>query len=777
MPIQKFTPKPGVNRENTRLFNEGGWWESDKVRFRQGTPERIGGWVRKAASSFLGVCRSITTWADLKGNVLNSVGTHLKYYVEASGTYADVTPLARVAALTNPFVATAGSSTVTVTDAAHGRATGSFVTFSGATGLSSQAFTVTIATPGVLTLTTPLAQNTAVTLSTTGALPTGLIAGDTYYCVSVSGSTCSLANTPDGAPITTSGTQSGTHTLQCTAGATSQALTGSFQITVVDANSYTIALPVAATSYDTGGGGAVQAYYEIAPGGLIATQRSGWDAGAWGAGTWGIGAASTVQPRIWSQANFGQDLIFGYAGGALYYYNSAFGTIPQPVGITIATPAVVSLPVSVPYNTALMLETTGALPTGLSPGTVYYVVNPVGATCNLAATPGGAPIATSGTQSGTHTLSLRGIPLTALAGASGVPVVQNRILVSDTSRFVLTFGVNPLGQTEIDPMFIRWSAQESSVDWSPSATNQAGGIRLSQGSAILAAVQTRQEIVVFTDTAVYSLQYAGPPYVWQSQLLGSNTSFVGVNTMASASGVLYWMGTGKFFKYDGRVQTMRCDLKQYIFGDINMAQAVQFFAGTVEAFNEVWWFYCSANSDTIDRYVVYNYLEDVWAYGTMARTAWSDSGLNQVPVAAAYEGTLVLHETGLDDNVTGTPKPIYSFIRSSEFDIGDGDRFGFAWRLLPDLSFRGSTATNPTGKFTLNTLTNSGSGYEVPASEGGANEGTVTGDSVYPVEKFTGQINIRIRGRQMSMMFSSEQLGTTWQLGATRIDVRQDGRR
>jgi hypothetical protein len=405
------------------------------------------------------------------------------------------------------------------------------------------------------------------------------------------------------------------------------------------------------------------------------------------------------------------------------------------------------------------------------------VVGSTGTTCNLSLTYGGAAINTSGTQSGTQTISARGINITQLGGASDAPTIQNFIFVADTSRFVFAFGCNDYASTVQDPMLIRWSDQESVTNWTPSATNQAGSIRLSHGSEIITCVQTRQEIVVWTDSSLYSLQYQGPPTVWSSQLLGDNISIIGPNAAVIGSGVIYWMGIEKFYKYDGRTQTLRCDLRQHIFQDINLAQASQVFAGTNEGFNEVWWFYCSANSNEIDLYVTYNYQEDVWAYGTLGRTAWLDSGLRDYPLAATYSYNLVNHEQGNDDNQTGTPVAISAVIGSAEFDIDDGDHFGFVWRMLPDITFRGSDTTSPQVTMTLIPMQNSGSGYNNPISLGGNENATVTRTSTSVIEQFTGQVYVRVRGRQMILQVESNQLGCAWQLGSPRIDIKQDGRR
>ena len=700
MALKKLKLKSGVNKENTRYTSENGWFISDKMRFRQGTPEKIGGWVRISSSVFQGVCRSLWNWVTLTSLNLIGVGTNLKFYIESGGAYNDITPIRAYSTINNnPFVATNGSAVITVTDTAHGAFTGDFVTFSAAVGLG-----------GNITATV---------------------------------------------------------------------LNANYQITVINANSYTFTATATANATDAsgspGGGAAVIAAYEIHAGPAYVVAVNGWGGGPWGSGTWGVGVNSFNSIQLWSQSNFGEDLIYAPRGGGIYYWDAQIGVAPLPFTVTIASPAV--LTVALRNGTAVYLNTTGALPTGLVVGTVYYVVGSTGTTCNLALTFGGAAIITTGTQSGIQTISPRGIDIVQLGGASDCPTVQNFIFVADVSRFVFAFGCNDYSSTVQDPMLIRWSDQESVTNWTPAATNQAGSIRLSHGSEIVTCVQTRQEIVVFTDSALYSLQYQGPPVVWSSQLLGDNTSIIGPNAAVVASGVIYWMGVEKFYKYDGRVQTMRCDLLRHIFQDINLAQASQVFAGTNEGFNEVWWFYCSASSTNIDLYVIYNYSEDVWSYGTLGRTAWLDSGLRNHPLAATYSYNLVDHEQGNDDNVSGTPVAISSIIGSAEFDIDDGDHFGFVWRMLPDITFRGSDAASPQVTMTLIPMQNSGSGYNNPISVGGNSSATVTRTSTSVIEQFTGQVYVRVRGRQMIIQIESNQLGCAWQLGSPRIDIKQDGRR
>lgn len=697
--IKKLSFKSGVNRENTRYTTEGGYYECDKIRFRQGTPQKIGGWQKISNSTFLGVCRSLWNWLALNSVIYTGVGTNLKFYICRGGAYFDVTPIRTAVNLTNPFTAHTGSSIVTVAHTAHGCQNGDFVTYNGATGL-----------------------------------------GGTI--------TASLLNRE-------------------------------YQITFVDVNTYTIDVGTNANGSDTGHGGTVRAVYQINTGPEYETPNVGWGAGPWGYGTWGYGTTSQNALQLWSQSNFGQDLIFGPRGGGIYYSTVSLGVSEVPFTVTIAATAVLTTNANLSDLQAITLTTSGALPTGLATGTVYYVrnFNDITNTCNLSSTPTGALIGTSGTQSGSHAISPRAINLSSLSGASDVPTVQNYIYVSDTYRFVLAFGCNDYDSTTQDPMLIRWSDQEDAVTWTPSATNQAGSIRLSHGSEIVTVMQTRQELIVLTDSSAYSLQYLGPPYVWSAQLLGDNISIIGQNATAIGSGIVYWMGVNKFYKYDGRVQTLQCDLKEYVFNDFNISQAHQVYGGSNERFNEIWWFYCSANSTTMDRYVVYNYLENVWYYGTMARTAWLDAGTIDNPIAATYTKNIVSHEFGLNDYEGISALPIYSYVTTSEFDVDDGHNFAFIRRILPDLTFRGSTATSPSATMSVIPLNNSGSGYTTPASVGGADNAVITRTATVPIEAFTGQVFIRVRGRQFSFKIESNQLDSTWQLGSPRIDFMLDGRR
>ena len=614
MPLQKLQLKPGVDRENTRYAAEGSWYETDKVRFRRGMPQKIGGWVRLSAATFLGVCRSMLNWSTLQRQNLVSVGTNLKYYIERGGAYSDVTPIRATATLTNPFTTTLGSATVLVTDLAHGALAGDFVTFSGATAV------------GGLTLN------------------------------------------------------------------------GEFQINFISEDTYNITSATNASSSATGGG-TVTATYQINTGSEIAVPFTGWSAGTWGSNTWGNSGTTLSPIRLWSQANFGEDLFFTYRGGSPFYWDATNG------------------------------------------------------------------------------VTTRAVYVSSLSGASDVPVIVNKAFVSDIFRFAFCFGANDLGAAALDPMLIRWSDQEDVSNWTPAATNQAGSLRLSRGSEIITALQARQEILVWTDTAVYGLQYLGAPEVWGAQLLGDNITIASTNAAVYSGNIAYWMGTDKFYSYDGTVKTLPCSVRSYVFNDFNFSQYGQVVAGTNERFDEIWWFYCSAGVTQNDRYVVYNYLQDIWYYGTLSRSAWIDSDLRENPMAATYSNNLVNHEVGYDNQEGATASAITATITSSEFDLDDGDKFMFINRMLPDVTFDGSTVSAPAATMTLLPMQNSGSGYNNPLSEGGTNTSTVTRSATVPIEKFTGQVFVRVRGRQMAFTMESTEIGVAWKLGIPRLDMRPDGRR
>jgi hypothetical protein len=646
MPLQKLQLRPGVNRESTTLANEGTWFEMDKVRFRSGYPEKLGGWTKDIGlpltgllpptGSYWGVARSLWNWVTLSGYNLMGVGTNLKYYIQSSvdGVFYDITPLRDTATVaSNAFTTVDGSTTVTVNDTSHGAVTGDFVTISGVSGAVN--------------------------------------------------------------------------------GIPAAALNKEFRLTAVNVNTYTIVVSAPATSSGTTGSATFA--YQIPGGPEIFSVSTGWGAGGWGGVTgfatptgWGESASSGFgnQIRLWSQDNYGEDLVLNPRGGGLYLWK----VNPNPLV----------------YDRAVLLS-----PTSPSPYTTD----------------------------------------------TDCPTIANAVAISDASRFVIAFGCNDYGSATQDPLLIRWSDQENYALWSPSATNQAGSYRLSTGSSIVAHQQTRQEILVWTDAAVYSMQYLGPPFVWGFQILGDNISIVGPNATATASNIVYWMGYDKFYMYSGRVETLYCPLRQYIFGDINLEQQYQFFAGTNEGFNEIWWFYCSANSTVVDRYVIYNHLEKIWSYGNLSRTAWLDTPLREHPVAAGYNGQLIYHEDGVDDGTTNPPSPISSFCQSADINIGDGHNYGFVWRMIPDITFDGSTANTPAVTMTLKPRQNPGSNYGVASSPAVASTQNYESQRNYTVQEFTQIVYVRVRGRQMAFRISSDALGVQWQLGVPALDIKPDGRR
>ena len=644
MPLNKLQFRPGINREGTSLANEGGWFDGDKIRFRSGYPEKIGGWAATSYNQFLGLCRSMWNWITLKQYNLLGVGTNLKFYIENGGAYYDITPIRETNLNSTTFAAVTTapfSSTITVTDSgANSLQVGDFVTFSNAVSLGGNI--------------------TAAVLNQEYQIAT-IISGTVY-------------------------------TIQARA--------------VSDVSAPGAA--VLSNASDVGNGGAnTDAAYQIPTGFDTFTVSTGWGAGPWSRGTWGSGYTTGFgeQLRLWSQANFGEDLLFSPRGSAFYLWQPGSG----------ATPA---------YGT-------------------------------------------------------RG----TLVSGTDVPSKINQLMVSDTTRIVICFGCDDYGSygvNELDPLLIRWSAQESYTNWTPAITNQAGSYRLSHGSTIIGALQTRQEILVWTDAAIYSMQYLGPPYVWGFTLLADNISIVSPNVMATANGTVYWMGVDKFYVYSGRVETLPSSVRTYIYADINREQFFQCFAGTNEGYSEAWWFYCSANSNTIDRYVIFNYLDRVWYYGTLERTAWLDSPLRDFPQAATAGRIIVFHEAAVDNGETNPPTPIVTYIQSSDFDIDDGHEYGFVWRMIPDITFDGSTTPapeTPRVNFTMRPKQNPGAPYNVAPSPLVRSMQNYAAQTTYNVQEFTQIIYTRVRGRQLAVRIESDTLGTQWQLGIPRMDIRKDGRR
>jgi hypothetical protein len=622
MPLTKLQFRPGINREGTNYSNEGGWYDGDKIRFRSGFVERIGGWVKVGTEAFNGTCRKLHDFVTLSSENLLFMGTNTKAYLEDSGVLYDITPIRRTVTLgANPFTTqSAGTGVIRVTDAGHGAVVGDFVTFSG-------------------------------------------------------------ANAVDGL------TQSDLNKEQ--------------EVTsVIDSSTYTVDTGGVSTSGATAGGGSsVEAAYQINIGLNTTILGPGWGAGTWGRFTWGSGAGSLAGQslRLWFADDFGEDLLMNIADEDIYYWDASAGT------------------------------------------------------------------------------GSRAVSLSSLAGASNVPTVARKVLVSEVDRHVLCFGANPIGETEQDPLLIRWSSQESPTDWTPTATNTAGDLRLSQGSEIVTALRTTRQILIWTDHSLHSLQFLGPPYTFGTALLGDNIRIAGPNTAISVNDVVFWMGQENFYMYDGRIQPIPCSVRQYVFKDINRNQSFKFHAGSLASQSEVWWYYCSATSEEIDSYVVYNYLEQTWYYGKLARTAWNDraAGQRSYPQAASTDHYLYDQEFGLDDGSQNPAVPVDAFVQSSDFDIGDGDQFMFIRRIIPDLNFSNSTAAAPQVEFTMTARNYNGS-----ALGQGSDSGDVIRTSVVSgQDNYTNQLFMRLRGRQMNLKVSSDTSGVDWRLGSPRLEMRPDGRR
>ena len=706
MPLQKLQFRPGLNREGTDYSNEGGWYDGDKIRFRSGFPEKIGGWTQVSNNQYNGVCRSLWVWADGDagaGNNYIGLGTNTKYYIYFGGTYNDITPLIH----TSTFTATAGtiatvsgSPIVTITDATFNPGVGDYV-------------------------------NITSTVAVNGITFTG----------------------------------------------------GSYEVqTVPTGTTFTVNFGSNASGTGSGTGGTVTLQYEYPVGLNVFSIGTGWGTGPWSRGAWSSSYPAGIgqQLRLWSNDNYGFDLVIAPRGGPVFYWADSTGVSVRAKylkdiansttavtdaatfgsGATSITVTAANAPNIYPY-----MKITGTnLPTGTAVASTYVT----GSTT--------VPITTTttGVSSGNYSFSYAG---------AYVPTETYQVIASAIQEFIFCYGANPYvpgdSGTDFNPMLVRWSDQANAYQWVPEVTNQSGEFTLTNGSYIMAARTTRQEILVWTDSCIYSQQYLGAPYVWGFQVLMDNISVMSPNSMITVNNVTYWMGKDRFYMYSGRVEVLPCALRQYIFEDINQDQAYQVFAGGNEAYNEVWWFYVSQSSgDTVvDKYVVYNYLDRVWYYGTMNRSAWLQSGIVQYPIAADYNGRLLYHEDGNDDLSTSATLPITAYVQSSDFDIGDGHNFGFVWRILPDVNFNGSSTNQPTVTMTVKPRQNSGSPYGAADNPQVASAQNYTTVPQYTIQEFSGQVYTRIRGRQMSFRIESTGVGVAWQLGSPRIDIRPDGRR
>ena len=646
MPLSKLQFRPGVNRDQTNYSNEGGWFACDKIRFRSGYPEKIGGWVKSTPTPFAGVCRNMWNWITTFSDNLLSLGTNAKLYIEAGGNYYDITPLRSVnPTLTTPSTdnciqtSTTAPTTITVViPAGHGTQTGNYVTISGVVG------------------------------------PVG--------------------------------------------GVAASQINGNHKVTVLSSSTFTFPVTGPVTSNSAGGGGtAISISFEIDAGNPVPLNGYGWGTGTWGRSGWGLGSTSPVsQPqRDWWMDNFDNDLVANIRNGAPYIWQR--GSTVDP-GAALSTRAI----------------TLQAYATANS-----YVAN-------------------------------------------DVPVKVMQLLVSQQDKHLIAFGAVPFGSTnanDFDPMLIRWASQDAPGNWTPTVTNTAGDLRISRGSRIVRALPTRQEILVWTDSHLYTLQFLGTTDVFGLQEYADNISIASPRAVTTASNITYWMGQDKFYAYTGRVETLPCTLRNHVFQNLNFAQAEQIVSGTNEQWNEVWWFYPTADSEVNNAYVVYNHLDRLWYYGSIDRTAWLDTALRRYPQAAntpvavnnlgdvtVGDGYLYSHENGLDDDGAA----LSAYIESSDFDLGEGDQFMLTRRMLPDVNFDDSTANTPEVTLEVRTRNFPGSSLSNNPSDAKLVMRTT-------VDTYTEQVFVRARARQMALKVISDQLGVQWQLGAPRLDMREDGRR
>ena len=630
MPLTKLQYRPGINREVSSYTNEGGWFDCSNVRFQKGFPEKLGGWQKRSFESYLGTTRSLHPWVTLNQNQFIGVGTHLKFYIEQGGAFFDVTPIrATTAAGAVTFASTLGSARLVVTNTAHGAVVNDFVTFSAATSLGGNI------TAAVLNQEYQVNE---------------IVDANTYY-------------------------------IDARAVATISSITVDGELAPT---------PVIANAADVGdGGSSVVGAYQITTGLDTQVGGAGWGAGPWSRAGWGdAGVNPVIQNtlRLWTQDNFGEDLLLNVRNGGIYYWDASSG------------------------------------------------------------------------------LDARAVNIADLGGSSSAPTVSKQVMVSDRDRHVISFGCDSQTNPGVqDPLLIRFSDQENVLDWESTPLNTAGDLRLGSGSEIIRAIETRQQVLVFTDTTLYAMQYLGPPFTFGVNAISEQITVMSPNSVVSVNDQVFWMGESEFYVYNGAVQRLPCLVRDYVFSDLNSFQREKVFCGANTQHAEIWWFYPSKNSDVLDRYVVYNYLENIWYYGVFGRTAWIDRGIFEFPIAANDDGYLYFHEVGFDDGTANPAAPMISFIQSSPSDIGDGDQFSYITRMLPDVTFKDSVNAAPAVDLRVS-VRNFPEGVYVESTD----VTFVQGDEI----KY-----LRLRGRQFSFRLDSTELGVTWRLGSPRLDVKPDGRR
>ena len=705
MPLQKLQFRPGINRETTSYSNEGGWFDMDKVRFRFGFPEKIGGWESMSPTYFLGTCRALHPWVALQGERYLGVGTHLKYYINEGGAYNDITPL-RTTTLAGDVTFSASANTLSagIDDIT------TTIPLTNSSGFPSSG----IVQIGSETISYALVSGSSLQGCLRGINGTSAASHSTSS--SVKSSTIVVSDIDHGALENDFITFSGATTLGdvLTAGVLNQ----EYQVVhVANDNSYLVnareagtTIPsitgttglsptyVFATTSDSGSGGSsCVGAYQINTGLDTTITGTGWGAGAWSRGAWGSAAslsASGQTLRIWSHDNFGEDLLINVRDGDIFYWDK------------------------------------------------------------------------------TNDTSTRAVELALLPGANTTPTIAKKVLVSDRDRHIIAFGCDSeLSPGVQDPLLIRFSDQASLIEWNSTATNTAGDLRLGSGSQIITAVETRQQVIVFTDVSLHAMQFLGPPFTFGINTVSENITIAGPLAAIAVEDNVFWMGAEEFYVYGGAVQRLPCTVRDYVFSNINSDQLEKVTAGTNTAFSEVWWFYPSASSNENDSYVVYNYDQQIWYYGSLSRTCWLDRGVESLPVAASTDQTLYFQEFGFDDGSTNPASGITAFIESSQMDLGEGDQFSFLRRMIPDLTFRDSTNETPQALMTLKTRNFPGGNYLQ------SNSKMVEKTATVPVEQFTEQVHVRLRGRSFAFKIETTDTGTTWRLGSPRVDVQPDGMR
>ena len=625
MPLTKFNFKPGINKEETDYSNEGGWVDGDKIRFRKGRVEKIGGWEKSSSNTYIGTGRALHSWVSLGGSRYLGIGTTNKYYIESGGNFNDITPIRATTTNGITFAATDGSAIITATDSSHGAVVGDFVTIAGSASLGGNI--------------------TAAVLNQ------------------------------------------------------EQQITG-----VPTANTYTFTASATANASDSGNGGSgVDGVYQINSGLDFYVAASGWGSGPWSAGTWGSATAITAagQLRLWTHDNYGENLIINPRGGGIFRW----------------------------------VEDNG--------------------------------------------LSTRALELSGISGASLVPTKGLQVITSETDRHLIVLGADPISSGSrtgtIDPMLVAFSDQENELDFQPLATNTAGSVRLSSGSFIIGGLKSRQEVLIWTDTSLYSMTFIGPPLTFAINLINEGAGLIGPKGAVNAPNGVYFMSKNAFYFYNGSVQKLPCSVQDYVFADLDLDQAFKCFATLNSAFSEVWFFYPSIEDNTreISRYVIYNYEENSWSIGSLIRYAWLDTGIEDKPLATAKVSSsnfLYQHETGFNDDLSSMDGV---FVESADLDVADGNSFAFVKKLLPDIKFSKAVGTDPSPAMNI-----------VVKSRNFANQ-SLTTDSTTQVTESSTFASLRTRSRQVVLRFESDDDNTVdsnkkdykWRLGSTRLDVVPSGRR